>query len=64
MKLPVVLFKNGVLPPQLVYSMNYISENDKGRVLANPRLLVTSGQSSTIDLTADYISKVTTQYFG
>ncbi len=24
--------------PQLVYSMNYIIENDKGRVLANPRL--------------------------
>ncbi len=48
--------------PQLVYSMNYIIENDKGRVLANPRLLVTSGQSSTIDLTSDYVSKVTTQY--
>lgn len=48
--------------PQLVYTMNYIIENDKGRVLANPRLLVTSGQSSTIDLTSDYIAKVTSQY--
>lgn len=48
--------------PQLMYAVKYLVENKKGRVLANPRVLLTSGQQSTIDLTADYISKVTTQY--
>ena len=47
---------------QLTYAVNYLIENKKGRVLANPRVLLTSGQSSTIDLTSDYVSKVTTQY--
>jgi type II secretory pathway component GspD/PulD (secretin) len=48
--------------PHLIYSINYLVENQKGRVLANPRVLLTSGQSSTIDLTSDYVSKVTSQY--
>lgn len=48
--------------PQLVYAVNYLIENRKGRVLASPRVLLTSGQSSTIDLTSDYVSKVTSQY--
>ena len=48
--------------PQLVYTVNYLVENNKGRVLANPRVLLTSGQESTIDLTSDYVSKVTSQY--
>jgi type IV pilus assembly protein PilQ len=42
--------------------MNYLIENGKGRVLANPRVLLTNGQQSTIDLTSDYVSKVTSQY--
>lgn len=48
--------------PHLVYAVNYLVENKKGRVLANPRVLLTSGQASTIDLTSDYVSKVTSQY--
>lgn len=48
--------------PQLVYAVNYLVENEKGRVLANPRIMITSGQKSTIDLTSDYVSKVTAQY--
>jgi len=48
--------------PQLVYSVNYLVSNDKGRVLANPRVLLTNGQTSTIDLTSDYVKKVTSQY--
>lgn len=48
--------------PTLVYSVNYLIENNKGRVLANPRVLLTSGQKSTIDLSSDYVKKVTTQY--
>ena len=47
---------------QLVYAVNYLVENKKGRVLANPRVLLTSGQQSVIDLTSDYVSKVTSQY--
>lgn len=47
---------------QLTYAMNYILTNRKGRVLANPRVLLTSGQESTIDLSSDYVSKVTSQY--
>lgn len=48
--------------PQLVYSVNYLVENKKARVLANPRILLTSGQKSSIDLTSDYVAKVTSQY--
>lgn len=47
---------------QLHYAVNYLVENKKGRVLANPRILLTSGQPSVIDLTSDYVAKVTTQY--
>ena len=47
---------------QLHYAVNYLVENKKGRVLANPRILLTSGQPSVIDLTSDYVSKVTSQY--
>ena len=48
--------------PQLVYAVNYLVDNKKGRVLANPRVLLTSGQNSVIDLTSDYVSKVTSEY--
>ncbi len=48
--------------PQLVYAVNYLVENEKGRVLANPRIMITSGQKSVIDLTSDYVAKVTSQY--
>lgn len=48
--------------PQLTYAIKYLVENKKGRILANPKVLLTSGQTSTIDLTRDYVSKVTTQY--
>ena len=48
--------------PTLVYTVNYLVENTKGRVLANPRVLLTSGQESVIDLTSDYVAKVTSQY--
>lgn len=46
----------------LVYHVNYLVSNSKGRVLANPKVLITSGQPSVIDLTSDYVSKVTSQY--
>ncbi|MCQ2753432.1 MAG: secretin and TonB N-terminal domain-containing protein [bacterium] len=44
------------------WTMNYLIENRKGRVLANPKILITNGQESIIDLTQDYVKKVTSQY--
>lgn len=42
----------------IAYTMSYLVKNGKGRVLANPRILITNGQTSKIDLVSDYISKV------
>ncbi len=48
-------------PSSLTYMVNYLVENKKGRVVANPRILITNGQESTIDLTSDYVKTVTSQ---
>lgn len=45
-------------PMMLTYNMNYLIKNGKGRVLANPRILITNGQKSSINLVSDYVSKV------
>jgi hypothetical protein len=42
----------------IAYTMSYLIKNGKGRVLANPRILITNGQTSKIDLVSDYVSKV------
>lgn len=44
------------------WQLKYLIENSKGRVLANPKLLITSGQESIIDLTQDYVEKVTSEF--
>ena len=49
-------------PSSLVYAVNYLIENKKGRVVANPRILITNGQESTIDLTSDYVKSQTSQF--
>ncbi len=46
----------------VTWTMNYLIENSKARVLANPKILITNGQESTIDLTSDYVEKVTSEY--
>ena len=46
----------------ITWQMNYLIENNKGRVLANPKLLITNGQPSMIDLTEDYVEKVTSEF--
>ena len=53
-----------VLPstPYIGWTMNYLIKNGKGRVLANPKIMITNGQTSTIDLTQDYVEKVTSEY--
>lgn len=48
--------------PQLIWTINYIVKNKKGRTLANPRILITNGQPASIDITTDYVAKVTSQY--
>ncbi len=47
-------------PTTISWAVNYLMTNSKGKLLSNPRILVTNGQTSTIDLTEDYIKKVTT----
>lgn len=44
------------------WAINYLIENRKARVLANPRIMITNGQESIIDLTQDYVEKVTSEY--
>lgn len=44
------------------WQMNYLIENKKGRMLANPKILITNGQRSSIDLTEDYVEKVTSEF--
>lgn len=45
----------------LVYTINMMIKNGKGRTISNPRILVTNGQESTIDMTGDYVETVTSQ---
>lgn len=42
-------------------NINYLITNGKGRVLANPKVMVTNGKTSVIDLTSDYVQSVTSQ---
>lgn len=46
----------------IVMSLNYLVSNGKGRVLANPKVMVTNGKTSTIDLTSDYVKSVKQEY--
>lgn len=45
----------------LTYKLKYLVENGNGRVLINPKIMVTNGKESTIDMTSDYIKSVTSQ---
>lgn len=45
----------------LVYTLNYLLKNGKARTISNPKILVTNGQESTIDMTSDYVKTVTSQ---
>lgn len=47
--------------PSLVYTLNYLLANGKARTVSNPRIVVTNGQESTIDMTSDYVKTVTSQ---
>lgn len=47
--------------PTIAWALSYIISNGKGRVLSNPRIMITNGQTSTIDLTSDYVKTITSQ---
>lgn len=48
-------------PMMVNYTMNYLIKNGKGRVLSNPKIMITNGEESTIDLSSDYVKMVTSQ---
>ena len=64
-KLPTQIaqtYYSPVRSTHISYTMNYLIENQKARVLANPKILITNGQESVIDLTQDYVEKVTSEF--
>ncbi|MBQ9244845.1 hypothetical protein IJ182_01095 [bacterium] len=45
----------------LQQTLSYLIENKKARMLANPKIVITNGKKSVIDLTQDYIESTTVQ---
>ncbi len=45
----------------LLYTLSLMLQNGKARTISNPRVLVTNGQESTVDMTEDYVKTVTSQ---
>ncbi len=45
----------------LSQAITYLIENKKGRMLANPKIVITNGKKSIIDLTQDYVESTTVQ---
>ena len=48
--------------PIISTTIDWLIENRNGRVLSTPKVMITNGQKSVIDLTSDYVKKVTEQY--
>lgn len=51
----------GVASSSIQQTLSFLIENSKGRVLANPKVMVTNGKQSLINLTEDYVEKVDAQ---
>lgn len=45
-------------PMTISYAINYLIKNGKARVIVNPRVVVTNGVETTIDVTQDYLKSV------
>ncbi|GBF23076.1 type IV pilus assembly protein PilQ [Candidatus Gastranaerophilus sp. (ex Termes propinquus)] len=58
---PLYTYKKYDGPKTLAYTLKYLVENGKGRTLSNPKIIVTNGQKSTIDMTSDYVKSVKTE---
>lgn len=57
---PEVLYRIGKYsgPATISYTINYLIENSKARVVVNPRIVITNGVESKIDVTQDYLESV------
>ena len=57
---PEILYRIGKYsgPATISYTINYLIENRKGRVVVNPRIVITNGVESKIDVTQDYLESV------
>lgn len=47
---------------KIAWEMTYLIQNKKARILANPKLVVTNGQESVIDLTSDYLESIDVEF--
>lgn len=45
----------------ILYTLNYIVENGNGRTLTNPKIMVTNGKKTVLDMTSDYVKSVTSE---
>lgn len=45
-------------PLNIAYAINYLIQNGKGRVVVNPRIIITNGMESVIEVTQDYLESV------
>ena len=45
-------------PVTLYYAINYLVQNGKARVVVNPRIIITNGVESKIEVTQDYLESV------
>lgn len=52
---------NGSAVHHLNQQISYLISNKKARMLANPKIVITNGKKSEIDLTQDYIESTTVQ---
>jgi len=48
--------------PFISTTVNWLISNRNGRILSTPKVMITNGQKSVIDLTSDYVKSVTTQF--
>ena len=48
--------------PIISSTINWLISNRNARVLSTPKVMITNGQKSVIDLTSDYVKSVTTQF--
>ncbi|MBQ2870163.1 secretin and TonB N-terminal domain-containing protein [bacterium] len=59
---PIKMITRWNHPPLIAANINWVIRNGNGRVLSTPKVMITSGQESEINLTSDYVSSVSTQY--
>ena len=45
-------------PATIAYAINYLVKNGKARVVVNPRIIITNGEESKIEVTQDYLESV------